>query len=73
MRSCVHALSHVFDEAQQWLKVKDKNGLLDRFVDFDDNVISAINAIKDDVDVIPGRLKAVRSREVYCGFGGVNW
>lgn len=63
----VYCYAHVLDENKQWTNITDKNWLLTRFNDFEDKVQQAINTLTDEDDIIAGRLKAVKSREVICG------
>ncbi len=63
----VYCYAHVIDEDKKLLNINNKHFLLDQFKGFEDKVIEAINAVGPDDEIIPGRLNAVQSREVYSG------
>ncbi|MCJ8272798.1 MAG: FAD-dependent monooxygenase [Psychrosphaera sp.] len=63
----VYCYAHVIDEDKKLTNIDNKHFLLDQFKGFEDKVLEAINAVGPDDEIIPGRLNAVKSREVYSG------
>lgn len=62
----VYCYAHVIDETGQYANAS-KTWLLEKFQDFEPNVFDAISSIESNESLITGRLKAVKSREVYRG------
>lgn len=62
----VYCYAHVIDEQGEYAAA-GKEWLLNKFSEFEPAVINAIAAVDNPDDLITGRLKAVKSREVYKG------